>query len=552
MSACSVSAGTDHSSITTSLKVPAPDVDPLRATWIFLDFLTKARPPHMLLHLYRFVRQISFFGIAALAAGLCLLSPAAASAHSKTPHATAHLKSGVNEESSTGPLQEPTAEPPVATDPPTGTSTGTPPTESSTGVHAAELNANTRTEERRARRNAQAQTGCSIGLEATPPMITAGAPLSLAGTLSCPGAASEAGQTVTLYQKIAHTPGFGIAATATTEANGAFRFTPSGVEVNSVFYVRAGGAKSARVSVKVTPEVTIEAPTAGTQLFVGAAHTASDSPANSGAVTFTGKVSPADAGATVALQREYAGESWHHIGVGQVNGEGGYSIEHTFFRAGQATVRVVVHSHGLYVNSASMPVTYQISRRSRSRQITIQASTDPIAYGLPATISGVLAGAAGQPVTLLAQTPEGTFAPVATGVTGSGGEYSFLVSPLQTTRYRVTSASASSADLVEGVTYALTPAPSATTVPVGEPITFTGIATPAHEGQPVELERQYSSGLGYHVIATGTVSSSSTYSIAHTFTDAGTETLRIRVPGDGGEIQGVASDAFELDVTPAA
>ena len=408
-----------------------------------------------------------------------------------------------------------------------------------------------RSEERRARREARAQTECSVSLEATLPTITAGAPLTLTGTLSCPEAGSSAGQSVTLYQKVAHTPGFSIVATATTEANGTFRFTPSGVEVNSVFYVRAGGAKSARVSVKVTPEITIETPTAGTQLPVGTARTASDSATDSGAVTFTGKVSPTDAGATVALQREYAGESWHHIGVGQVNAEGGYSIEHTFFRAGQATVRVVVHSHGLYMNSASTPVTYQISRRSRSRQITIKGSTDPIAYGLGVTISGTVAGAGGQPVTLLAQTPEGKFAPLATGVTGSGGEYSFVVSPLQSTRYRVTSA-AGSADLSEGVTYALIPTPSATTVPVGEPTTFTGTAIPAHEGQPVELERQYASGLGYHVIATGTVSSSSTYSIAHTFTDAGAETLRIRVPGEGGSIQGVASAAFKLEVTPTA
>ncbi len=347
------------------------------------------------------------------------------------------------------------------------------------------------------------------------------------------GQSATVGQSITLYQKVAHTPGFSIAATATTEADGAFRFTPSGVDVNSVFYVRAGGAKSARVSVKVTPVVTIEAPAAGTQLFVGGAHAASDSAAvDSGAVTFTGTVSPADVGATVALQREYRGDSWHHIGVGQVNAEGGYAIAHTFYRAGQATVRVVVHSHGLYVNSASTPVTYQISRRGRSRQITIQASTDPIAYGLPVTISGTVAGAAGQPVTLQAQTPEGTFAPVATGITGSNDEYSFVVSPLQSTRYRVTSATAGSADLSEGVTYALTPTPSPTTVPVGESIVFTGTVTPAHEGQPVELERQYASGLGYHVIATGAVSSGSAYSIAHTFTDAGAETLRIRIPED--------------------
>ncbi len=507
---------------------------------------------HMLLPLRRCARRISPLSIAALAASLCLLSPTAASAHAKAPK-QAHLESGVSGQSSAAPLQVPTAEPPAATDPPPESSTGTPPTESSTGTPAAETSANPRNEERRARRNAQAQTGCSVSLEATAPTITAGAPLGLVGTLSCPEAASAASQTVTLYQKVAHVPGFSIAATTTTEANGAFRFAPSGVEINSVFYVRSDGAKSAHVSVKVTPQVTIDAPAAGTQLLVGAAHTAGDSPVDSGAVTFTGTVSPADAGATVALQREYRGEAWHHIGVGQVNAEGGYSIAHTFFRAGEATIRVVVHSHGLYMNSASAPVTYQISRR-RSRKVTIQVSADPIAYGLGVTISGIVAGADDQPVTLLAQTPEGTFAPLASGVTGSGGEYSFLESPLQTTRYRVTSASASSANLSEGVTYALTPTPSAATVQAGEPIAFTGTVTPAHQGQPVALEQQYASGLGYHAIATGVVSSGSTYSIAHTFTGAGAELLRIRVQEDAAspQIQGVASAAFKLEVTPAA
>jgi plastocyanin len=524
---------------------------------------------HMPPHLRLCARRISPPGLAALAVGLCLLSPATAGAHAT--HTKVHVQSGGASESTSSSSQGSTAEPPAGSEPPAGTgastessATATPAIESNAGTRAEERRL--RSEERRARRNAQAQTQCSVSLEATPPTITAGAPLTLTGALSCPEAGSSAGQIaaadltavvgqgVTLYQKVAHTPGFSIAATATTEADGTFRFTPSGVDVNSVFYVRAAGARSARVSVKVTPEVTIEAPTAGTQLLVGSAHAAaSDGPADSGAVTFTGKVSPADAGATVALQREYAGDSWHHIGAGLIDAEGGYTIEHTFFRAGQATVRVVVHSHGLYMNSASTPVTYEISRRSRSRQITIQASTDPIAYGLPVTIGGTVAGAAGQPVTLQAQTPEGKFAPVATGETGAGGEYSFAVSPLQSTRYRVTSA-AGSADLSEGVTYALIPTPSATTVPVGESITFTGTASPAHEGQPIELERQYASGLGYHVIATGAVSASSTYSIAHTFTDTGAETLRIRVPEDAAssQIQGVASAPFELEVTPAA
>src|ERR1039458_5206975 len=159
----------------------------------------------MPLHLRSRGRRVSLLGIAALAAGLGLLSPAAAGARGKT-----HLESGVSEESTTSPLQEPVTGPPTATNPPAESSTNTP------------------SEERRARRSARGGAGCSVNLEATPPMITAGAPLSLVGTLDCPEAASAADQTVTLYQKVARTPGFNITGTTTTEANGTFQFATAG------------------------------------------------------------------------------------------------------------------------------------------------------------------------------------------------------------------------------------------------------------------------------------------------------------------------------------
>jgi len=98
-------------------------------------------------------------------------------------------------------------------------------------------------------------------------------------------------------------------------------------------------------------------------------------------------------------------------------------------------------------------VRYQISRR-RSKQVTIQASVDPVAYGSPVTVSGTVAGTPNQSVTLWAQTLGGAFAAIAT-TTASGNEYSFIESPLQSTRYRVSSASARSATLLEGVTHAL-------------------------------------------------------------------------------------------------
>lgn len=482
-------------------------------------------------------QRASLVLMATLAACLGVLFPAAASAHGRR-----QVEAAVSGETATGPLQEPTTEAPT---------TGKPSGESSSPESPpAESTKNTRREERRARRGAVDQSGaCSVDLAATPSIITGTEPLELVGSLSCPEPTAAEGQTVTLYQKLARTPGFTIAATTITEADGTFKFVQTGLEVSSVFYALAGHASSPRTSVKVAPQVTLSTPAAGTPLFIGAGPAAHASDVDASAVTFSGTVTPADPGTTVSLQREYRREAWHQVAVGVVGEAGKYTIVHTFLRPGQANLRVVLHSHKLDLTTASTPVTYQISRR-RPQPITIQASVDPITFGGSVTISGIVAGAVNAPVKLLAQTAGGTFAAVAEATT-NGDEYSFAEAPLQSTRYRVMSATASSAILAEGVTYALTAVGTASTVQAGQQLLFTGALLPVHEGQTVNLESQDASGLGYHVIATGTVSSSGTYSIAHSFPSAGTQLLRIGIPG-AGEVESVAGEAFTLEVTPGA
>lgn len=492
-------------------------------------------------HLRLCARRGSRLAIAALATCVCLLSPAAASAHVR-----ASLQAAVGEETATGPLQEPASETPSGeSSPETRQEERRKRREERRAEHQE------RRAQRRAGRNLSAETGCSVTLRATPAIVTAGGPLSLVGTLSCPEASSAADQAVTLYQMLAHSGGFYVAATTTTEANGTFQFSPTELAVNSSFYVSADGAQSESTSVKVIPQVTISTPLPGTQLLAGSARaTRADANAeNASAVTFTGTVTPANVGTRVALQREDGDGAWSRIGGGEVNAEGQYSIAHTFYRPGRANIRVIVHSRGLDMTAASAPVAYQISRR-RNRLVTIQASADPVTYGLELTITGTVAGALDAPVTLSAQTGDGAFVKVAETVT-TGNEYSFTQSPLQNTRYRVSTATASSAILVEGVAFALTATPSASSVATGEQLTVTGTVSPAHEGQPVDLEAQNTSGIGYHVIATGAVSSTSAYSIAHTFAAAGTALLRISVPGNG-EIQSATSETFKIEVTPAA
>ena len=391
---------------------------------------------------------------------------------------------------------------------------------------------------------------CSIDLQATPSIITAPTALSLLGTLSCAEGASAGEQTVALYQRLARGSGFTMVATTSTEASGAFQFTPASPEADSAYYVSSDGAQSAPASVRVAPQVTIDAPSAGTELFLGAARSASAAAGaeDTDAVTFTGTVTPAAPGTTVALQREDGMGSWSRIGGGPLDEEGKFSITHTFFRPGEARIRVLVHSHGLDMSSVSTPITYEISHRRNSR-VTIDAAADPITDGTTVTITGSVAGALDVPVTLQAQTGDGAFVTLAKAVT-NGSEYSFTESPLASTRYRVLADGVSSAILSEGVTWELAPSSPPTTVAAGAQVSVTGTLAPLHEGQIVDLERLNASGSGYHVIASGATGAGSTYSIACTFATAGTALLRIGVPGDA-ELEAVTSEAFKLEVTPA-
>ena len=173
-----------------------------------------------------------------------------------------------------------------------------------------------------------------------------------------------------------------------------------------------------------------------------------------------------------------------------------------------------------------------------------RSKTDPLLYGQPTTLTGVVEGAkAGTPVTLLSRGRGGQFAVAATGQTDGTGAYEFTQTPLTNTLYRVTSGLTKSASLFEGVKYALTVAPSASTVPASGSLKFTGSVLPALVGHAVYLERQGPLKLGWHVIDIGKVeepahpkepAQGAPFSIVHQFNTPGPEVLRIKIPGDPG------------------
>jgi hypothetical protein len=388
---------------------------------------------------------------------------------------------------------------------------------------------------------------CNVNINAAPGVLEAGETVSVFGRLNCVRRAAAANRTVTLLQRTATAPGFKVLATTTTDRHGFYLLTTPAVSQNSVFKVRANGAASGQRGVKVFARVTFAGPAEGTQLFTGVANK----------VTFTGTVSPADAGAVVVLQRQNAvsGNEWHRIQRGIVGPTGSYSITHTFVVPGDANIRVLVRSHGLNIPSPSDLLTYEISQ-AQNPQLTITATPDPISYGQSVAISGTLAGAsAGTPVTLFAHTArQDGFAAVAEVKTVSGGGYAFPAqAPVESTFYQVRGGGQSSAVLYEGVKDVLTVTVSGNSIPAGQPLTFKGAVSPDHTGHVIYLQQQNHADGGFHTVEVATVGSGSEYSIVHAVYEPGTQVFRVKIPG-GPDDEGAASPPITVVVTvvPAA
>jgi hypothetical protein len=394
--------------------------------------------------------------------------------------------------------------------------------------------------------------GCHLNISAAPRLVQAGESALVFGQLtSCNAGTSVAGQTVTLLERSAPSSAATTAGTATTNSEGRYSLPTPALQTNSQFVATALGAKSGRKTVRVSPQVTLNGPPDGSQLFTGGPFVRARG-LRSNTVTFTGTVNPANVGATVALQREntVGVEEWHAIGrVSKVKPGGTYSITHTFAVPGDANIRVIVRASKRNATSASEALSYEISQ-PQNPALTIQSSANPIFYGQPVTISGTIAAGATQ-LTLLARSkPQGKLVPVATTTSSGGGSYTFPVqSPLQNTLYQVTGAGKASARVFEGVKYGLTASVSATTVQAGQPLTFSGTVTPGHAGHPVYLQAQYPSGVSFHVVQVGRVTGS-TYSITHVPFVAGVKRYRVKVPGDP-ENQGAASSLFTIQVNAA-
>jgi len=393
---------------------------------------------------------------------------------------------------------------------------------------------------------------CLVSLAAQPYQIASGESAQLFGRVRCAGEGG-AGQTVTVYEQTAGSGAFTTLGTTTAGAAGIYSLLAPKLTSDTLFYASAASTRSTTKVVKVAPVVTVAGPAAGSSqsmegaaLLTGPGHR----------VTFTGAVSPADAGAVVVLQRQNVSggfswfEQWRAIQLGVVGPGGVYSISHVFVLPGDANLRILVRQHRRFdIRGLSNTLSYEISQPENSA-LTLKTSTNPITDGQTVTLTGKVAGASDAPVTLTAHTDgSDPFSTVATATTNSAGEYSFLQSPQTSTYYQVLSGSAKSTVQFEGVKYVLTASASTETVHSGEPVTFSGTVTPVHPGHPVYLERQnVGPRAGFHVVDVGAVSATGTYTITDYLFGFGSGVYRVVIPGDFAN-QAQPSQTFTITVT---
>lgn len=166
----------------------------------------------------------------------------------------------------------------------------------------------------------------SLSIAASPDPMTAGAQVTISGTLTH---SSGPGATVQLWQRAAGDNAFSKAGTASTDASGYWSMTiaPGTVMTNRSWYATADGLRSMTLAEPVSAIVTLRA----------------------GAATLSGSVTPAHARARGRLQR-LTGNKWVTIARTRLTRHSSFS----FARAGlHGTVRVLVAADKENVLSAS-------------------------------------------------------------------------------------------------------------------------------------------------------------------------------------------------------
>jgi D-alanyl-D-alanine carboxypeptidase/D-alanyl-D-alanine-endopeptidase (penicillin-binding protein 4) len=208
-----------------------------------------------------------------------------------------------------------------------------------------------------------------------------------------------------------------------------------------------------------------------------------------------------------------------------------------------------------------LPVVAVPTAVAGSAVVELTASADPVTYGDAVTLTGLVRGdptcSAGRAVALEWQPAGGAFAPVAQGVTGTDGAFSFEQSPPSTGRFRAVLAEAGacletvsneSAVRVKVLVEASGPAgPSE----AGSCVELVALVSPPKPGQTVDLQRR-TSGVWSTVESVALNGDGQARAQACLgFADVGVARFRVRWPAQDALNVAGASPTIALEVTTA-
>jgi hypothetical protein len=153
---------------------------------------------------------------------------------------------------------------------------------------------------------------------------------------------------VQLLARTAQQSGFTEVAEATTDGAGNYTFAPQ-TPLESTFYRVQGAARKSAVFYEGVKFV----------LTAGVSATTVESGQS---LTFSGTVTPGEAGHAIYLERENAaGTGFHVIEVGEVSSNSTYTIAHAFYNVGASVVRIKLPGGPLNGTTDSTPFTISVS-----------------------------------------------------------------------------------------------------------------------------------------------------------------------------------------------
>jgi hypothetical protein len=382
-----------------------------------------------------------------------------------------------------------------------------------------------------------------LTISAAPNPIIAGEGVIIYGQLQGPG---NAGQTVSLYHRIAPAARFTLIGKTITNSSGGYEFTRQEgvVMTNRSWFVRGPAATHSNTIGERVAALT-------------SLHSSASSTVTNHRLVFAGNVAPRHPFERVLLQQQMAadGNGWRTIASTFTNRNSHFWLSHAWGRPGVKTVRALFAGDRRNAAGGSDSLTITVQQREKPA-FTLSSSAPVISEGQLATLTGKLykpGTTTPDPavqVTLFGRDPRGVLHKIGTTSTGADGAYSFTVTPTFNTVYRAWARGRHSALVNQGVRDLITINSSSGSGQEGGTVTLSGTVSPTKTGHSIFLQRLGDDG-SWHDVARSEVTPGSSYSFTYTLGEAGTTKLRARIYGGPWNV-GAASAVETVEVSGVA